>query len=147
MVKTEEPDTSEFQFSRRRNVAKIDLSICPWDYISTNNNRFTPIAPPLEDMSLAKEIQKRDKVIQPMESAAKISTGLTRVKTSTNQSESTRRSMDKRKKMRSWMRPPVHNSIEIIVDSMVKHMERRLHKNDINYVYVHKNEHQLCLCT
>ena len=121
--KTEKPDTSEFQFPRRRNVAKIDSSISPWDCISTNNNRFTPIAPPLEDVSLTTEIQRGDKVIQPMESAAKISTGLTRVKTSTNQSESSRSSMDKRKKMRSWMRPPVHNSTEIIGDSMVKHIQ------------------------
>ena len=123
MEKTEKPDTSEFQFPKRRNVAKIDSSICPWDYISTSNNRFTPIAPSLEDVSLTTEIQRRDKEIQPMESAAKISTGLTRVKTSTNQSESTRSSMDKRKKMRSWMRPPVHNSTEIIGDSMVKHIQ------------------------
>ena len=123
MEKTEKPDTSEFQFPRRRNVAKIDSSISPWDCISTSNNRFTPIAPPLEDVSLTTEIQRGDKVIQPMESAAKISTGLTRVKTSTNQSESSRSSMDKRKKMRSWMRPPVHNSTEIIGDSMVKQIQ------------------------
>ena len=123
MEKTEKPDTSEFQFPKRRNVAKNDSSICPWDYISTSNNRFTPIAPSLEDVSLTTEIQRRDKEIQPMESAAKSSTGLTRVKTSTNQSESTRSSMDKRKKMRSWMRPPVHNSTEIIGDSMVKHIQ------------------------
>ena len=121
--KTERPDTSEFQFPRRRNVAKIDSSISPWDCISTNNNRFTPIAPPLEDVSLTTEIQRGDKVIQPMESAAKILTGLTRVKTSTDQSESSRSSVDKRKKMRSWMRPPVHNSTEIIGDSMVKHIQ------------------------
>ena len=120
MEKTEKPDTSEFQFPRRRNVAKIDSSISPWDYISTNNNRFSPIAPPTEDVSLTTEIQRRDKVIQPMESVA---TGLTRMKTSTNQSKSTRSSMDKRKKMRSWMRPSVHNSTEIIGDSMVKHIQ------------------------
>ena len=120
MEKTEKPDTSEFQFPRRRNIAKIDSSISPWDYTSTNNNRFTPIALPTEDVSLTTEIQRRDKVIQPMESAA---TGLTSVKTSTNQSESTRSSIDERKKMRSWMRPSVHNSTEIIGDSMVKHIQ------------------------
>ena len=89
MEKTTEPDISEFQFARRRNVAKIDSSICPWAYISTNNNRFAPIAPPLEDVSLSKETQKRDKVIQPMESAAKTSTRFSRNKTSANQSEAT----------------------------------------------------------
>ena len=84
MEKTEKPDTTEFQFPRRRNVTKIDSSISTWGYISTNNNRFTPIAPPIEDVSPTTEIQRLDKVIQPMESAAKISTGSTRVKTLTN---------------------------------------------------------------
>ena len=51
MEKTEEPQIREFQFPARKKVAKIDSSICPWDYISTNNNGFAPIAPSIEDMS------------------------------------------------------------------------------------------------
>lgn len=124
MEKTEEPHISEFQFPKRRNVAKIYSSNCPWDYISTNNNRFTAIAPPLEDVSLTTEFQTRDNAVQPNESAAKSSTtGLNRIKTSATHNDSTRTSIDKRKKMRSWMRPSVHNSTEIIGDSMVKHIQ------------------------
>ena len=93
----EKPDIDEFQFPRRRKVAKIDSSICPWGHISTNNNRATSIALPHEDSSLTAAIQKRDKTIQPTENAAKILTGFNRIKASANQNESTLISMDKRK--------------------------------------------------
>ena len=123
MEKTEEPQIREFQFPARKKVAKIDSSICPWDYISTNNNRFAPITPPIEDVSQTTEFPKLDNAVQPKESAAKSASGLNKITTSANHHESTRSSIDKRKKMRSWMRPPMHNSTEIIGDSMVKHIQ------------------------
>ena len=123
MEKTEEPQIREFQFPARKKVAKIDPSICPWDYISTNNNRFAPIAPPIEDMSQKTEFPKRGNAAHPKENAAKSATGLSKITTSANHHESTRSSIDKWKKMRSWMRPPVPNSTEIIGDSIIKRIQ------------------------